>query len=207
MGLFDTFYFKSYKLKKNLFPKNLGELTLKEIQEGQYQTKDLGKTFTGHFYLKKHKNSYRLFKHEIEYIYVEGDKKGKSIMDRLGHMEEVSSQELLIDDIGTNTINVYEFFSKENHDYWVEFGLVFLENKLWKVKLNEFREEKNDDQKAFNLEFNEKMRKSAEFYKSPLGKFVHLLRRAYLKTLWKVQIFIGNIFIKIGNVIKMWRLL
>jgi hypothetical protein len=122
-------------------------------------------------------------------------------------MEEVSSQELLIDDIGTNTINVYEFFSKENHDYWVEFGLVFLENKLWKVKLNEFREEKNDDQKVFDLEYNEKMRKAAEFYKSPLGKFVHLIRKTYLKTLWRVQLFIGNIFIKIGNAIKMWRLL
>jgi hypothetical protein len=51
------------------------------------------------------------------------------------------------------------------------------------------------------------MRKAAEFYKSPLGRFVHLLRRAYLKTIWRVQIFVGNIFIEIGNAIKLWRLL
>jgi hypothetical protein len=207
MGLFDNFYFKTYKLKRNILPKNLGELSLKEIQDAQYQTKDLGETFVGHFYLKKKDGVYRLFKHDIEYKWIEGDKKAKSLMDRLGHMEEISSKEILIDDIGTNTINVYNFFSKENHDYWVEFALVFLENELLKIDLHEFREEKNDDKKVFDLEFNEKMRKSVEFYKTPLGKIIHLLREIYLKTLWRFQIFIGNIFIKIGNAIKLWRLL
>ncbi|NBO22123.1 hypothetical protein EBU94_02120 [bacterium] len=46
----------------------------------------LGKGYIGNFYLEKHKNSNRLFKHDIEYTWIEGDKKAKHWMDSLGHM-------------------------------------------------------------------------------------------------------------------------
>ena len=118
MGLFDTFYFKSYKLKKSMFPNGLGELDLNELQNAEYQTKDLGETFVGYFYLKKKDGVYRLYKHDIEYKWVEGNKKGKSFMDQLGHMEEVTTKEILINDVGTNTIRVYSHFEKESYDYW-----------------------------------------------------------------------------------------
>ena len=203
MGLFDTFYFKSYKLKKSMFPDGLGELDLNELQNADYQTKDLGQTFTGYFYLRKKNGAYRLFKHDIEYKFVEGNKKGKSVMDRIGHMEEISSKEILVDDIGTNTIKVYSYFPKENHDYWVEFALVFLENELLKVEVNEFREEKNDERIVRDLEIKKILKKSADFQNSFQGK----LQRIYYKSVLKVQFIVGNFFVRLGDKIKIWRLL
>lgn len=203
MGLFDSFYFKSYKLKKSMFPNGLGELDLNEMQNADYQTKDLGETFTGHFYLKKKDGAYRLYKHDIEYKWIDGNKKAKSVMDRIGHMEEISSKEILIDDIGTNTINVYTHFAKENHDYWVEFALVFLENELLKVEVHEFREDKNDERKVRDLEIREMIKKSADFHNSFQGK----LQRIYYKSLLRVQFIIGNFFVRLGEKIKIWRLL
>jgi len=203
MGLFDTFYFKSYKLKKSMFPNGLGELDLNELQNAEYQTKDLGETFIGYFYLKKKDGVYRLYKHDIEYKWVEGNKKGKSFMDQLGHMEEVSTKEILVNDVGTNTIRVYSHFEKENYDYWVEFNLVFLENALLKVEIYKVSEEKNDERKVRNIEITEMIRKSTEFQKSFRGK----LQRIYYRSLLKVQFVVGNFFNSLGNKIKIWRLL
>lgn len=186
-----------------MFPNGLGELDLNELQSADYQTKDLDETFTGFFYLKKNNGAYRLFKHDIEYKWIEGEEKAKSVMDRIGHMEEVSSKELLIDDIGTNTINVYTYFAKENYDYWVEFALVFLENELLKVEVHEFREENNDERKVRDLEIKEMIKKSAEFHNSFQGK----LQRIYYKSLLRVQFIIGNFFVRLGEKIKIWRLL
>lgn len=185
----------------------MGELTLEEIQNAEYQTKDLGETFVGYFYLKKYKNVYRLYKHDIEYTWVEGDRRGKSIMDRLGHMEEKSSQELLINDIGTNTINVYNYFPKENYDYWVEFSLIFIDNKLNKIEVKEFREEKNDERKVRDLELRELMRKSVEFNNSFRGKVISFVRNVYHKTIWRCQYFIGDLLIKVGNALKYWHII
>jgi len=207
MGLFDTFYFKNYKIKRNVLPKNLGELSLEEIQEAEYQTKDLGQTYTGYFYLEKHKNSNRLFKHDIEYTWIEGDKKAKHWMDSLGHMEEKSSQEILVENIGTTTVKVYNYFPKENYDYWVEFSLIFLENKLSKIELSEFREEKNDERKVRDYELKEKMRKIHEFNQTFHGKFLNICRKVYYKTVYKIQKFVGKILINMGNAIMYWRLL
>ena len=203
MGLFDTFYFKSYKLKKSMFPNGLGELDLNELQNAEYQTKDLGETFVGYFYLKKKDGVYRLYKHDIEYKWVEGNKKGKSFMDQLGHMEEVTTKEILINDVGTNTIRVYSHFEKESYDYCAEFNLVFLENELLKVEVHEFREEKNDERKVRDIEIKEMIKKSSEFQNSFRGK----LQRIYYKYLLRVQFIVGNFFNSLGNTIKIWRLL
>jgi len=206
MGLFDTVYFKDLKIKRNLLPKNLGELSLKEIQEADYQTKDLGETYNGYFYFKKNKKSFDFYKHDIEYKWVEGNKNGKSVMDRLGHLEEIDSKEILINDLGTNTIRVYEFFTKENHDYWVEFSLVFIENKFHKIELHEFREEKNNERKLKSEELVQMMKKQSEFNKSIKGKIYNFIRNFYQKTIFKVQFFIGNCFIKIGNFLRYSKL-
>lgn len=189
-----------------MFPKDLGELTLQELQEADYQTKDLGETFVGHFYLKKKDGAHRLFKHDIEYTWVAGDPKGKSFMDRLGHAEEKSTKEILINDIGTNTVRVYNFFTKENHDYWVEFNVVFLENELLKVEVHEFRKENNEERKIQNLELRKEMEKSVKFSNSPIGKVFCFLRNIYYKTIVKVQLLVGEFFVKIGNKIKYSRL-
>lgn len=207
MGLYDTIYLKDLKIKRSLLPKNLGELSLKEIQEAEYQTKDLGETFNGHFYFKKNKKSVDLYKHDIQYKWIEGDEKSKSFMDRLGYMEEVDSEELLIEDIGTNTIYVYNYFSKENHDYWVEFALIFIDNKFHKIELYEFREESNEERKIKNVELQEMMKKTAEFNNSLIGRVVNFIRGIYYKTLVKIQLFVGSLFVKIGNFIKFKRLL
>lgn len=207
MGLFDTLYLKDLKIKRSLLPKDLGELSLKEIQEAEYQTKDLGETFNGHFYFKKNKKSVDLYKHDIHYKWIEGDQSSKSLMDRLGYMEEVSSEEILVDDMGTNTIHIYNFFDKENKEYWVEFVLIFIDNKFYKIELHEFREESNEKRKIQLAELREMMKKSAEFNKSLVGKIVNFVRGIYYKTLVKAQLFVGSFFVKVGNFIKFKRLL
>lgn len=206
MGLFDTFYFKSYKLKKNMFPDGLGELDLNELQNADYQTKDLGETFTGHFYLKKKDGAYCLFKHDIEYKWVEGDKKGKHFMDRLGHMEEVSSKEILIDDVGTNTIRVYSHFEKKTYDYWVEFNLVFLENELLKVEVAKVEEESSEHRKKSDEDFRKRLKEIDDFNKSAKGKIINLVRRIYKSVgLLKAQVWIGDKIYTVGYTIRNFR--
>lgn len=206
MGLFDTFYFKSYKLKKSMFPNGLGELDLNELQNADYQTKDLGQTFTGYFYLKKKDGAYRLFKHNIEYKWVEGNKKGKHFLDRLGCMEEVSTKEILVNDIGTNTIRVYSHFEKETNDYWVEFDLVFLENELLKVEVAKIEEESSEHRKKSDEEFRKKLKEIDDFNKSLKGKTINFIRKTYKSIgFLRAQVWIGDIITKFGYSIRNFR--
>lgn len=206
MGLFDTFYFKSYKLKKSMFPNGLGELDLDELQNADYQTKDLGETFTGYFYLKKKDGVYRLYKHDIEYKWVEGNKKGKHFLDRLGHMEEVSTKEILVNDVGTNTIRVYSHFEKENYDYWVEFNLVFLENELLKVEIAKIEKESSEYRKKSNQEFKRKLKEIDDFNNSLKGKMINFIRNAYKSVgILRAQVWIGDKITKIGYAIRNFR--
>ena len=189
-----------------MFPNGLGELDLNELQNADYQTKDLGETFTGHFYLKKKDGAYRLYKHDIEYKWVEGDKKGKHFMDRLGHMEEVSTKEILINDVGTNTIRVYSHFEKENYDYWVEFNLVFLENELLKVEVAKIEEESSEYRKKSNEDFRKQLKEIDDFNKSFKGKIINFVRRLYKSVgLLRAQVWIGDKITKFGYGIRNFR--
>lgn len=206
MSLFDTFYFKSYKLKKSMFPNGLGELDLNELQNADYQTKDLGETFVGHFYLKKRDGVYRLYKHDIEYKWIEGNKKGKSFMDQLGHMEEVSTKEILVNDVGTNTIRVYSHFEKETCDYWVEFNLVFLENELLKVEVAKVEEESSEHRKKSDEEFRKILKEIDDFNKSIKGKIINFVRKSYKSIgFLRAQVWIGDLIVKVGYSIRNFR--
>lgn len=189
-----------------MFPNGLGELNLNELQNADYQTKDLGETFTGHFYLKKKDGVYRLYKHDIEYKWVEGDKKGKHFLDRLGCMEEVSTKEILVNDIGTNTIGVYSHFEKETNDYWVEFDLVFLENELLKVEVAKIEEESSEHRKKSNEDFRKKLKEIDDFNKSIKGKIITFVRKTYKSIgFLRVQVWIGDFISKIGYAIRSFR--
>ena len=189
-----------------MFPNGLGELDLDKLQNADYQTKDLGETFTGYFYLKKKDGAYRLHKHDIEYRWVEGDKKDKHFLDRLGRMEEVSTKEILVNDIGTNTIRVYSHFEKENYDYWVEFSLVFLENELLKVELFKIEENSSEYRKKSDEEFRKKLKEIDDFNKSIKGKIINFVRKTYKSIgFLRVQVWVGDFISKIGYAIRNFR--
>lgn len=189
-----------------MFPNGLGELDLNELQNADYQTKDLGETFTGHFYLKKKDGVYCLFKHDIEYKWVEGDKKGKHFLDRLGCMEEVSTKEILVNDIGTTTVKVYSHFEKENYDYWVEFDLVFLENELLKVEVAKIEEESSEHRKKSNEDFRKKLKEIDDFNNSVKGKMISFMRRLYKSVgILRAQVWVGDKIYTIGYSIRNFR--
>lgn len=189
-----------------MFPDGLGELDLIELQNAEYQTKDLGETFVGHFYLKKKDGVYRLYKHDIEYKWVEGNKKGKSFMDRLGHMEEVSTKEILIDDVGTNTIRVYSHFEKENYDYWVEFNLVFYENELLKVEVAKVEKESSEYRKQSDEKFRKQLKEIDDFNNSIKGKIINFIRKSYKSIgFLTAQVWIGDKITKVGYAIRNFR--
>lgn len=189
-----------------MFPDGLGELDLNELQNADYQTKDLGETFVGYFYLKKKEGVYRLYKHDIEYKWIEGNKKAKSFMDQLGYMEEVSTKEILVDDVGTNTIRVYSHFEKENYDYWVDFDLVFLENELLKVEVAEVKKNSNEHRKKSDEEFRKKLKEIDNFNKSVKGKVINFVRKSYkFIGFLRAQVWIGDIITKVGYSIRNFR--
>jgi len=128
MGMFDTI-----SIPVEMLPKDSSIIdyisNLEEYFVGQ--TKGLDCTLS----------EYRVTKDNIlerrfcETRWVDGDEGAESMIDRLGHIEEVGEpwwEQYPVHAI----LNVYEYNTKKN--VWVEFDLIFTRSKLEEIKLVKF---------------------------------------------------------------------
>lgn len=120
-----------------------------------FQTKDLDCVLdcyviqNGELFVQKYKTS----------KWIEGDKNGKSFMDKIGHMERDGPflQKLYFH----GEIFFYEYFYdiQDKWDCWVEFKAVFTDSKLQTIELFKFEKTDNAERKARNLQFMERIKK------------------------------------------------
>ena len=220
MSLYDNFYFRDCPLDPKLFA-DLGELTLEDIQKAEYQTKDLGQTFNGHFFLEQRdppiiskdysgapfpdQKIWVLVHHEESFEWEEGDPKGKSILDRLGYTRVTGTKDIL-SDIGTTTISVYNFFESKNYDYWVEFDLVFIYGRLDCVNLKEWKETSNVERLKGLERLRQKIQAHQDYQKTFIGKIRGTLEDIHRKIILKPQVKIGDFLIRTAYKIRNWRI-
>lgn len=140
-----------------------------------FQTKDLDCVLdyyiiqNGELFVQKYKTS----------KWIEGDKNGKSFMDKIGHLEREDPylQKLYFH----GEIFFYESFYdiQDKWDCWVEFKAVFTESKLQKIELFRFEKTDNAERKARNLEFMNKLKQEKSkwinkyFFYTKLYSFLH----------------------------------
>jgi hypothetical protein len=185
MGLFDTF---KPPVKILPFPEDLKELKDFDLSKLDYQTKDLGENFFGHFHLKEEivdgETVYKLCHQydKLEYIpnpNYDPSKKAKGWSDiqwptipkKVGEADDFVNL--------TATINFYDGvnLNKYENDYWIEFLATFHNGILKDCKLLEFTAKDNSRRKKREAEWKEKREKDARYYKTPLGKIHTFIRR------------------------------
>ena len=211
MSLFDYVRIDKYPLSK--FKKISGldkvfeKVPAETLLTTDYQTKDLGCTYNGHFYLKKRRKGWGLYHHSIKYSYVEPDPNSKddSFLAKLGHMEEESSEEIF--DGRTQTVNVYESIELEDERIWIAFDLVFVKGELQDIALQELTISPiTEEEKARTREWQEELRKSVEYGKTPIGKIHNKVSRAlYRSPVFRIIKGFGSLVARLGYAIQNWR--
>jgi hypothetical protein len=154
MGMFDNVTCE-YPLP---MPEDLGELTQEQIQNTNYQTKNLANGLDRY---KIDKDGF-LWREKVDGYHEEGDPKAKSMMDRLGRFVETSRtwrKEPI-----TCTVDFYEFFTEQDsNDYWVEYQASFTDGKLNQISLIEFEKEDNAERKARAEKWEKQLKDRNEF--------------------------------------------
>lgn len=140
-------------------PEDLGELTQEQIQNANYQTKDLQNGLSRY---KIDKDGF-LWREKVDGYHEEGDPKAKSMMDRLGRFVETSRT--WEREIATRTVDFYEFFEKQEfkNDYWIEYHASFVDGKLYQISLFQFSKEDNAERKARAEKWQEQLRDRHKF--------------------------------------------
>lgn len=154
MGMFDNVTCE-YPLP---MPEDLGELTQEQIQNANYQTKNLANGLSRY---KIDKDGF-LWREKVDGYHKEGDPKAKSMMDRLGEFVETSRtwrKEPI-----TCTIDFYGFFAdQEFNDYWVEYQACFVDGKLNQISVLKFEKEDNTERKARAEKWEKQLKERHEF--------------------------------------------
>lgn len=153
MGLFDNIVCE-YALP---MPEELGELTKEQIQKANYQTKDFD-NFLDSYKICSEGFLWRL---SVSGYYEEGNRKAKSIADRLPKFFKTG--ESWEKYIHTGLVNFYqEFRNREDgltelkNDYWVEYNASFIEGRISSLSVFEFKKEDNTERLAREAEFKKK---------------------------------------------------
>ena len=212
MSLFDTLYIDKYPFSK--FKKIAGlskvfdKIPAAALHKADYQTKDLGQTYNGHFYLKKKADGLQLYHHSINYKWEQPDPEDSDSDDlfaRLGHMTEESADE--IPDDRTQTIEAYAYTSLDDERIWVEFSLEFVRGVLKDISLRELRIDTiTEAEKAQDLKWQEELRKSNDYRKTSIGKVHTKAARLYYHSFaFKTIRGAGSLITKIGYAIQNWR--
>ena len=197
MSLFDTIQF-SHKLP---LPPDLGELTAEELQSSSFQTKSLESAML--FY--KVDESGQLFRERFEGEWQEGDPKAKSVMSRIGFFTR--TKKWFEPENYTGVVNFYELFQSDNNknDYWVEYNATFVNGKICKIDLKEYKIQDNATRKEREKEFFTKMQSDYEWREKwyikytyvPYSKLIRWLFHTYnkfsmkLPSQWKVERFLA----------------
>lgn len=117
-------------IKQDLpLPEDLGELTDVDWQDLGWQTKDFHSAM----------NQYKLEDNELmiekyEYEDIPGEEQSDSLWCPISKI----SKRWWADEDHTGYINVYDHFTREKNDYWVEFRLHFVDGTLIGAELEKF---------------------------------------------------------------------
>jgi hypothetical protein len=190
MGLFDNLKFPAKLLP---FPKDLKELSDFNWDNIKWQTKDLGRTYNGYFYLKEIDNKYKLYhkRYKYEWDINETRNQFQKAVGLKDGLKKVGEEDIFVSHHGD--IRFYNYLSDDNwkNDYWIEFVAIFKEGILDSIKLLEFRVTDNAERKEQHKKLIEKFEKQKAFNKTIRGKITNKFSRIKYKT--------GYMFINIGN--------
>lgn len=140
-----------------------------------FQTKDLDCALdsyviqNGELFVQKYKNS----------KWIEGDKNGKTFMDKIGHLER---EDPFLEKVYFHgEIYFCEFIHdvQDQWDCWIEFKAIFTEGKLQRIELFKFEKTSNAERKARCLEYTQELEKergkwiNKYFFYTKLYSFLH----------------------------------
>ena len=163
MGMFDTIVV----LKKLPQPKD------PKGYEGSdsFQTKDLENCLL----VYEIRKDGTLWVEKRETKFVEGNEKAKNFLDRMGHIETVSSwfeQEKHF----SGEVLFYDYQEKngenQNYDYAIDYRAFFKNGKMTSVKLIKFEAMENTERKARNKKYEENLKKRYAFTSKWYYKYI-----------------------------------
>lgn len=176
MGMFDTIAWAD----DLPFSPEMREIGL-DKRDWDFQTKDLDSSMA---YYAVQGGQLFIQKYKVE-KWIEGDPKGKSISDRIGHLERDLPY---LDPVkNTTTIRMYDFRQsvQDKWDCWIEFEVVFKDGKVDSVKLFKFEKESDVPRKVRDKQWRESLEKEAAlwrnrffFHTQPYIFTAHVIRRA-----------------------------
>lgn len=153
MGMFDSIIVK-YKLPE--IDLNGTSLTMEDIQNGSYQTKDLDCSLTTYTLEKSGRVSYKI--HKIHEWVECPDSPLKGYIDRKDERRKYLS--------GNHVIEFYDFvYGTDKHDYDITWEALVVGGKATSVKLKSFKKICNKQRKQNSLELEESL-KQFEIYKN-----------------------------------------
>ncbi len=173
MGMFDSVIIK-YKLP-------LPNESYGYTGTDQFQTKDLENALDTY----ELREDGTLWRQDRETEWVEGDKKGKSIIDRFGHLKTIKSWWTKINI--TQTIKAYSYERTDGeYDYSIDYKIIFIEGTVKSVELEKFEAIPNEWRKQNNKMWMEKLKARKEFentirYKFFYGPYNKIVRFIFLK--------------------------
>lgn len=163
MGLFNSITInREFKLP---LPPDLGELTVDEVYSGGFQTKDL--EYGMNYYTIHPDGSIS----EEVYSYDNGEGVSES---RIKEVKVVSKPQL---------INFYNYYTKENNDYWIEFRYLFGPES--EITLTQFKVTPNAERKALEAarekEWKDRGTLLNKWYMRPYCWYAALVRFCFRK--------------------------
>ncbi len=157
MGLFDSITIKDYNL-----PQPPAEEIKYYTPETEFQTKDLNEGM-GEW---KIDGAGYLWEKRTKWTYPEPPPNPKSFLDSYVYPEQVSSswEQSFI----TSTLNIYTSQWDEigDHDYWIEYDIVFIKGRVAEVKLIKFTSTNNLARKEKYKQFEIELQESYAFRQS-----------------------------------------
>lgn len=175
------------------FSEEMKELGL-DKRDWDFQTKDLDLSMA---YYAVQGGQLFIQKYKVE-KWIQGDPKGKSMLDRIGHLERDLPY---LDPVkNTATIRMYDFRHsvQDKWDCWIEFEVVFKDGKVDSVKLLEFTKESDVPRKVRDKEWRESLEKEAALWRNRF--FFHT--RPYIFTarvIRRALYWIADLTYKIAN--------
>lgn len=190
MGMFDTIVVAD-KLPASQEMIDLGL----DINNHDFQTKDLDNSLSlyhiqgGRLLLQRYKTE----------EWIEGDPKGKSIMDRVGHLDRKDPYYEDTNYHGTITFYHYLDDVKDKWDCWVEYEASFTHGQLDGFKLIKFEKEDNSIRLNRNKEWQEHHAKQEALWYNKYIFHTKIYRKLAFNVWYKTLNRIGSFFIRLSN--------
>lgn len=139
-----------------------------------------------------------LYQKIVQYETQKGNKRAKSILDRLPKMKEISHEWIKIDDYN-GTLEIYNYvYGEDKYDYWISYDLVLFNGKVSAVKLNRFEYSDNSERLAREKHFLEERIREIANSERFCYKYVYYPYNSFIRTSFRC---INNLVRKISNLL------